>query len=126
MNRVEAAALLQVVLASVLEVMGRHPSRWSNRVVEVVRRLQWGEGEGARLAVMQVWNCWVRLGTKAGGWSEALVILHNSVTDPTDQIHCGLETANVSRPLLDKVRRLLARLRMVSYKTFDLDQEFDS
>jgi hypothetical protein len=94
---------------AVLEVMARHPEWWKgNKVLEVVKGLDWTVGEMLGEAVKQVWNCWVVLrkdkDNMETGWGKALLWLHNLATEVTDHITCRLDQPTIT--LLRKVRRV--------------------
>jgi hypothetical protein len=102
-----------------LEVMARHPDWWKTcQVVEVVRGLDWTEGDMMGEAVKLVWNSWVVLkkdtgGSMETGWGKALVWLHNLATEATDHITFKLDQQTIT--LLMKVRRV-AKGHMVREK----------
>ena len=94
---------------AMLEVMARHPDWWKTcQVLEVVRGLDWTEGDMMGEAVKLVWNSWVVLkdtgGSMETGWGKALVWLHNLATEATDHIACKLDQPTIT--LLRKVRRV--------------------
>ena len=54
---------------AMLEVMARHPDWWKTcQVLEVVRGLDWAEGDMMGEAVKLVWNSWVVLRTQEAAW----------------------------------------------------------
>jgi hypothetical protein len=84
-------------------------------VGEVVRGLDWTEGDMMGEAVKLVFNSWVVLKKDTGGsmdswWGKALVWLHNLATEATDHFTCKLDQPTIT--LLRKVRRV-ARGHMV-------------
>ena len=127
----------QLGVAAALEVMARRPALWNSRVVATVREVAWCRGRAAKMAVMELWNCWVRglvvtmmvsqvrLGSREGsGWAEGLVCLHNLLTEPVDQIRWRVGEAALTRAVLDKVNRLLNTLDEPTFQSFDLDRLF--
>ena len=84
-------------------------------MVEVVRGLDWTEGDMMGEAVKLVWNSWVVLkkdtgGSMETGWAKALVWRHNLATEVTDYITCNLDEPTIT--LIKKVRRV-ARGHMI-------------
>ena len=49
----------QLAVAAALEVMARQPTLWNSRVVTMVREVAWSRGRATKMAVMELWNCWV-------------------------------------------------------------------
>ena len=79
-------------------------------MVEVVRGLDWTEGDMMGVAVKLVLNSWVVLKKDTGGsmdsaWGKVLVVwLHNLASVATDHITCKLDQPTII--LLRKVRRV--------------------
>ena len=93
----------------ILEIMSRKPDWWRNdKVVKVVKSVDWTVGLMLSEAIKMVWNSWVvvvrKKECKEPGWGKALVWLHNLGTDVVDHITCKLEQPTIT--LLRKVRRV--------------------
>ena len=93
----------------ILEIMSRKPDWWRNdKVVKVVKSVDWTVGLMLSEAIKMVWNSWVvvvrKKENKEPGWGKALVWLHNLGTDVVDHITCKLEQPTIT--LLRKVRRV--------------------
>ena len=94
----------------ILEIMSRKPDWWQDeKVVEVVRRVEWRIGDMLGEAVKMTWNSWVvvvaKMDGRECGWGKALVWLHNIGTDVVDHITCKLEQPTIT--LLRKIRRVV-------------------
>ena len=91
-----------------LEIMSRKPDWWRNdKVMEVVKSVDWTVGIMLSEAIKMTWNSWVvrKKENKDLGWGKALVLLHNLGTDVVDHITCKLEQPTIT--LLRKVRRVV-------------------
>ena len=93
----------------ILEIMSRKPDWWRNdKVVKVVKSVDWTVGLMLSEAIKMVWNSWVvvvrKKENKEPGWGKALVWLHNLGTDVVDHITCKLEQPTIT--LQRKVRRV--------------------
>ena len=94
---------------AMLDMMARHPDWWKTyQMVEVVRGLDWTEGDMMGVSVKLVLNSWVKKhtgGSMDSAWGKALVVwLHNVATEATDHIKCNLDQPTII--LLTKVRRV--------------------